>query len=110
MLLSVCLITKNEERFLAGCLESIAGIADEIVLVDTGSTDATRAVARSFCCRILRHELADDYAAARNLGIAASRGRWILCIDAYERLEDASALRPLIEAAPPEAGGYLIVR
>jgi tetratricopeptide (TPR) repeat protein len=110
MLLSVCLITRNEQRFLEGCLASVVGIADEIVLVDTGSTDATREIARSFSCRILQHEWAHDYAAARNAGIAAARGRWILCIDADERLHDASQVRPLIQSATPEVGGYLIER
>ena len=110
MLLSVCLITKNEERFLEGCLKSVGGIADEIVLVDTGSTDATCEIARAYSARILHHEWAHDYAAARNRGIAAARGRWILCIDADERLEEASRLPALIEEAPPEAGGFLIAR
>src|SRR5690242_6151247 len=106
MFLSICLIVKNEERFLEGCLETVAGIADEIVLVDTGSTDATCEIARAFSCRVLHHEWDHDYAAARNVGIGAAQGRWILCIDADERLEDAASLRPLIEAAPPEVGGY----
>jgi hypothetical protein len=110
MLLSVCLITRNEQRFLAGCLESVVGIADEVVLVDTGSTDATQEIARSFSCRILRHEWTHDYAAVRNVGLAAARGQWILCIDADERLHDASQVRPLIQSAPPEVGGYLIER
>jgi tetratricopeptide (TPR) repeat protein len=110
MLLSVCLITKNEQRFLEGCLASVAGIADEIVLVDTGSTDATCEIARSFSCRILHHEWSHDYAAARNVGIAAARGRWILCIDADERLHDASQIRLLIQNAAPAVGGYLIER
>ena len=110
MLLSICLITRNEERFLEGCLESVAEVADEIVLVDTGSNDATCEIARAYGCRILHHDWDHDYAAARNVGIAAARGRWILCIDADERLEDSLQLRPLLEAAPPEAGGYLIGR
>ncbi len=53
MLLSVCLIAKNEERFLGGALASVREVADEIVLVDTGSTDRTVEIAREQGCRVL---------------------------------------------------------
>ena len=110
MLLSVCLITKNEERFLAGCLDSVRAAADEIVLVDTGSQDRTVEIARDYGCRLLHRAWDDDFAAARNTGIAVARGRWILCIDADERLSDAAALLPAILAAAPDVGGFLIER
>ena len=110
MLLSVCLITRNEERFLAGCLDSVRAAADEIVLVDTGSLDRTVEIAQDYGCRVLHRAWDDDFSAARNTGIAVARGRWSLCIDADERLSDAAALLPAILEATPEVGGFLIER
>jgi hypothetical protein len=110
VLLSVCLITKNEERFLAGCLDSVRAAADEIVLVDTGSLDRTVEIARDYGCRVLHRAWDDDFSAARNTGIAVARGRWILCIDADERLSDTAALLPAILETKPEVGGFLIER
>ena len=86
MLISVCLITKNEEKFLSDCLQSIREIADEIILVDTGSTDRTVEIAGAFGCRVIHHEWQNDFSLARNTGITAANGKWILCIDADERL------------------------
>ena len=110
MLLSVCLITKNEEQFLAGCLDSVRAAADEIVVVDTGSQDRTVEIAQDYGCRLLHRAWDDDFSAARNTGIAVARGRWILCIDADERISDATALLPSIVEAAPEVGGYFIER
>lgn len=110
MLLSVCLITKNEERFLAGCLESVRPVAGEVVLVDTGSVDRTVEIAREQGCRVLHRTWDDDFSAARNAGIDVARGRWILCLDADERVSDAEALLSAIRAAAPEMGGFLIER
>src|SRR3954452_8628874 len=110
MLLSVCLITKDEERFLAGCLESVLPVADEIVVVDTGSADRTVEIARHHGCRVVQRPWDDDFSAARNAGIDVARGRWILCMDADERLCHPEALPPALLAAPPEVGGFFIER
>jgi tetratricopeptide (TPR) repeat protein len=110
VLLSVCLITRNEEQFLAGCLSSVRAMADEIVVVDTGSIDRTVDIARDHGCRVLHREWDDDFSTARNAGLAAARGRWILCVDADERLSSSTAeLSGLLEAAP-EVGGFFIER
>jgi tetratricopeptide (TPR) repeat protein len=111
VLLSVCLIAKNEEQFLAECLDSVRSVADEIILVDTGSTDRTIEIAQSYGCRVLHRAWDDDFSAARNAGLAMARGRWILCLDADERLADPSrALPSAILSATPEVGGFLIER
>lgn len=110
MLLSVCLITKNEERFLAGCLDSVRSVADEIVLVDTGSADRTVEIAEGFGCRVLHRTWDEDFAAARNAGIAVARGRWILCLDADERVSHPAALLDAIRDAASEVGGFLLER
>jgi tetratricopeptide (TPR) repeat protein len=110
MLLSVCLITKDEERFLAGCLESVLPVANEIVVVDTGSADRTLEIAESYGCRVVQRPWDDDFSAARNAGIDVARGRWILCMDADERLCHPEALPPALLAAPPEVGGFFVER
>jgi glycosyltransferase involved in cell wall biosynthesis len=86
VLLSAALIVKNEERFLEGCLSSIQGLVDEIVIVDTGSTDATPEIARKFGARVFNFPWQSDFSAARNFGLEQLRGDWVLYIDADERL------------------------
>jgi Tfp pilus assembly protein PilF len=108
--LSVCLIAKNEERFLAGCLDSVRPFAEEIVVVDTGSQDRTVEIARDSGCRVLHRAWDDDFSAARNAGIAAARGDWILCLDADERVSNPEALLPAIRDAGEEVGGFFLER
>ena len=85
-LLSAALIVRDEERFLEGCLRSLKDLVDDIVVVDTGSTDRSRDIARDLGARVLGHVWAGDFAAARNASIDGARGEWILYIDADERV------------------------
>lgn len=62
--ISLCMIVKNEESVLARCLDSVRGIADEIILVDTGSTDATKDIARRYTDKVFDFVWVDDFAAA----------------------------------------------
>lgn len=89
-LLSAALIVRDEERHLADCLRSIEGIVDEIVIVDTGSTDSTPDIARSFGARVYDIPWQDDFAQARNAALERCRGAWILYIDADERARPCS--------------------
>ena len=93
--LTVCLIAKNEERFLGRCLESIRSVADQIVLVDTGSTDWTREIAARFGAEVHSFDWSDDFSAARNVALEQARGDWILMLDADEELlpESVEVLR-----------------
>jgi glycosyltransferase involved in cell wall biosynthesis/Flp pilus assembly protein TadD len=84
--LSVCLIVRNEERHLARCLASVRGLADEIVVVDTGSTDATVAIAREHGARVYEYAWQDDFSRARNFSIDQATGDWILSLDADESI------------------------
>lgn len=95
---SACLITKDEETRLPACLSSLEGHVDEIVLVDTGSRDATLAIARSFGCRTFQMPWRDDFSAPRNLGLDHATGDWILYIDADERLSCATSMKDLLPA------------
>lgn len=84
--LSGCLIVKNEAPNLSRCLSSIAPFVDELVVVDTGSTDETIAIAEQFGASIHHFDWCDDFAAARNFAISQSHGEWILMPDADEEL------------------------
>ncbi len=80
------LIVKNEERFLPGCLESLRGRVDEIVVVDTGSQDASPRIAAEFGARVQNSPWTGDFYDARNAGLEAVQSDWVLYIDADERL------------------------
>jgi len=108
--LSVVMIMKNEERFLGGCLESVKDVADEIVIVDTGSTDRSVEIAREFGARVFHHAWSDDFSAARNVSLEKATGDWALWLDADERLAEGEGalLRSLIATAAPGVGGYMV--
>jgi tetratricopeptide (TPR) repeat protein len=86
---SLCMIVKNEAERLANCLKSVKGFADEIILVDTGSSDRTINIAKKFGAKIFKFEWCDDFAAARNYALKQAQGEWILFLDADEVLERA---------------------
>ncbi len=86
--LSLCMIVKNEERVLGDCLRSVRGVVDEIVIVDTGSTDATVAVAESYHAKIFHFAWNGSFADARNHALAQCTNSYVLYLDADERLED----------------------
>lgn len=88
--LSVCLIARDEERHLGRLIQSVRGLAAEVVVVDTGSQDATRELARSLGARLLETPWTDDFSAARNVSIAAATQPWILSIDADQELPSGS--------------------
>lgn len=96
--LSVVMIARNSEHYLPLVLRSLKGVADEIVLVDTGSTDTTPEIARNHDCRIFEFPWTNDFAAAKNYGIDQARFSWILNVDTDEVLYDKKA-KAILEAA-----------
>lgn len=90
-MLSLCMIVKNEAQFIVDCLESVREAVDEMIVVDTGSTDDTPELARKAGARVSYFEWRDDFAAARNESIAHARGDWVLWLDADERLAPGGA-------------------
>jgi glycosyltransferase involved in cell wall biosynthesis len=84
--ISLCMIVKNEERFLQGCLESVQGLVNEIIIVDTGSTDKTVEIAEKFNCSIFHFIWKNNFAAARNYALSKCTLPWVLYLDADERL------------------------
>lgn len=100
--ISLCMIVKNEARILGRCLDSVQGAVDEMVVVDTGSTDGTPDIARRYGARIVNEPWRDHFARARNAGLAHARGDWILFLDADEQLDPED--RPKVWEAVRDAG------
>ncbi|MEK3879851.1 tetratricopeptide repeat-containing glycosyltransferase family 2 protein [Paenibacillus sp. FSL M7-0420] len=107
-LISLCMIVKNEADNLARCLRSVRGAVDEIIIVDTGSTDTTCSIARSFGARIIDYPWNGDFAAARNAGLTLARGTWILVLDADEELEPGSLDELLVCAKHTEYEAFFV--
>ena len=80
-ILSLAMIVKNEAANLPRCLASVQGLVDEMVVVDTGSTDDTVAIAESFGARMGHFPWTDDFAAARNESLRLCTGGWVLVLD-----------------------------
>ena len=116
--ISLCMITKNEENNIERCLNSVKGIADEIIIVDTGSTDRTKDIANDVCkkfategnffdFKIFDFKWNDDFSAARNESIKHAAKDWILVLDADEILDEEGA-RKIGEIVKKEkADGFL---
>ncbi|MBN1593279.1 MAG: glycosyltransferase [Candidatus Coatesbacteria bacterium] len=91
--ISACLIVRDESSILNRCLSSLEGVADEIIVVDTGSVDNTKEVAARYTDKIYDFEWCDDFSAARNFANSKATGDWILTIDADEYIPEEN--RPL---------------
>ena len=95
--ISLVMIVKDEEEMLPRCLDAVHDAVDEMIIVDTGSSDRTVEIAESFGATVLHHEWTGDFAEARNISLEAATGDWFLYLDADEVLvrEDAPRLREL---------------
>lgn len=107
-LATLSMIVKNEEKNLAGCIESVIEVVDEVVIVDTGSTDRTKEIALKYGAKIFEFAWKDDFALARNESLKHSNGRWIIYLDADERIvyPDQRTLRHMLEEALSNIGGF----
>src|SRR3954454_9355347 len=95
--LSLCMIVKDEEEWLARCLAAVKPAVDEMIIVDTGSTDRTVEIAEEVGATVLHHEWTGDFSAARNVSLDAATSDWVMYLDADEVLveEDQPRLRAL---------------
>jgi glycosyltransferase involved in cell wall biosynthesis len=100
--ISVALIVRNEAENIANCLSSVRGYVDEIIVVDTGSTDVTQNVVRQFTDRIFDFVWCDDFGKARQYAFDQATGDWVFWMDADDILVGGDHLRSEIEAVPPE--------
>ncbi|NBD25327.1 glycosyltransferase, partial [Paenibacillus glycinis] len=105
---SLCMIVRNESRFLADCLRSAAPFVAEMIVVDTGSTDDTAAIGVACGAKVIHAAWEEDFAAARNLSLASAVQPWILVLDADERLVVASAEAWSALLADGAKGGYFV--
>ncbi len=107
--LSICMIVKNEEKFLPACLTSIAPIADEIIIIDTGSNDQTINIAKQFNAKIIEIPWENNFSTARNISLQHATSDWIFVIDADEIMTSSDLI--LIENAihHPMVDAYQII-
>lgn len=123
--LTVCLIARDEAEMLGRCLNSVRGLADQVVVVDTGSRDQTAAIATELGAEVYPFTWCDDFSAARNASLEPARGDWVLVLDADEELpiESRALLRqametssviawrlPLVEVGREEEGCHYVPR
>jgi tetratricopeptide (TPR) repeat protein len=105
---ALAVIARNEEEFIAGCLDSARPFVDEMVVLDTGSTDRTEEIARAHGARVEHFTWCNDFGAARNAAIDAVTADWVLMLDADERLapESGPLLHQLPDLLPPNCHGF----
>ena len=106
LLVSVCLIAKNEEQYIEQCLRRLLRYDMEIVVVDTGSTDRTRELAAKYTDRLFDFAWCDDFSAARNFAVSRASNNWILILDCDELVQeiDVAKLRTCMQKYPKNVG------
>lgn len=96
MILSICMMVKNEEKNLDRCLKSLQPLKDaldsELIILDTGSEDRTVEIAKRYTDKVYFREWNNNFADMRNTSFSYAKGEWILMIDADEEIEDASGI------------------
>jgi tetratricopeptide (TPR) repeat protein len=107
---SLCMIVKNEETNLSACLSSVVDLVDEIIVVDTGSSDRTKEVAARYGARIFDFPWCDSFSAARNAGLDQATGDWIFWLDGDEWLDEPNrqSFRTLLAGLKTENAVYLM--
>jgi len=110
MKISAVYIAKNEGKNIASSLESIKDAAGELILVDTGSTDNTVEIFKSFGGTVLHQKWQDDFSAPRNLALSKATGDWIIILDADESFskETCNNIKSLLQSSPKQINGLLI--
>jgi glycosyltransferase involved in cell wall biosynthesis len=109
MSLSVCLLTRNEEKNIVRVLRSVAGVADQVIVADTGSTDATVRLARELGAVVHPFTWTDDFAAGRNFALRQAAGDWILWLNPDEELLPDSQEQVRACMAQDDAFGFAVI-
>ena len=106
--ISICIIAKNEEKYIEGCLQHLKPFGFEIVIADTGSTDRTKEIAEKYADTVVDFEWVDDFSAARNFCAEHATNNWILALDCDEYLEsfDYKNIRILTQKLPRCVGRF----
>lgn len=108
--ISLCMIVKNEEKTLEKCLESVKGIVDEVIIIDTGSTDLTKKIARKFTDKIFDFSWVNDFSAARNYAFEKASQEYILWLDADDIFltDDRVKLKELKQSLDPAVDAVMM--
>ncbi|MDD2889882.1 MAG: glycosyltransferase family 2 protein, partial [bacterium] len=106
--ISLCMIVKDEEKNLPRCLDSFKDLVDEIIVVDTGSTDKTVEIAKSYGAKVYYFKWCDDFSAARNESLKYVTKEWILIIDADEYIDEENRKKIGTLLQNPEYDAYAI--
>lgn len=106
--ISVCIIAKNEEKYIEGCLQCLKPFGFEIIVTDTGSTDRTKEIAEKYADKVLDFEWIDDFSAARNFCAEHASNNWILALDCDEYMHsfDYPQIRILTQRLPKCVGRF----
>jgi|WetSurMetagenome_2_1015567.scaffolds.fasta_scaffold00092_33 GT2 family glycosyltransferase/glycosyltransferase involved in cell wall biosynthesis/tetratricopeptide (TPR) repeat protein len=108
---SLCMIVRNEEQNIARCLLSVNHLVDEMIIVDTGSTDRTKDIARAYGAGVFDFPWTNDFSEARNYSLSMAAGDWILVIDADEVIssQDYAAFEKIVKKRPSVPVAYAMV-
>ncbi|MFC1881554.1 glycosyltransferase [Thermodesulfobacteriota bacterium] len=108
---SLCMIIKDEEKYLARCLASVKPIVDEMIVVDTGSTDRSKDIAIAFGAKVYDFDWENDFAEARNYSISKASGEWILILDGDEVISplDHEHFGKIVQKTPRTPIAYSII-
>lgn len=93
MKISLCMIVKNEEKILRNCLDSLKELVEEMIIVDTGSTDKTKEIAKEYTPYVYEYAWTNDFAAARNFAFSKATGDYIYSADADEIIDEENRLK-----------------
>ena len=109
--LSLCMIVKDEERHLARCLLSAGPVVDEMIIVDTGSTDRTKDIARAYGAKVFDFPWTNDFSEARNYSLSKAAGDWVLVLDADEVIspQDYAEFERIVKNRPAKPVAYIMI-
>ena len=93
--ISLCMIVKNEQQTLSRCLESVRDVVDEIIIVDTGSTDSTKDVAKKYTDKIYDFKWIDDFSSARNFSFSKASMDYCMWLDADDIISEKNKVKLL---------------
>jgi glycosyltransferase involved in cell wall biosynthesis len=110
--ISLCMIVKNEEEHLEKCLNSVKELVDEIVIVDTGSSDSTKKIAKRYTDKVFDFKWVNNFSKARNESLKHATKDWILVLDADEVInqEDHAKIKQAIHKADERTGGVSLIQ
>lgn len=108
-MISAVIITLNEEKNIARAIKSLKNLADEIIVVDSGSTDKTKKIAKDFGARIFTHRFA-NFSSQRNWAVSKTKGEWVLSLDADEQIPESLAAEIKTAIKNTEYVAFLIPR